>query len=284
MCSRVQDRSIIRTLRLTDAYSDVRFGPQIVRFQPSQASRLRARVWPEGRAQLSNPNVGNSDLLGPTRTQRATGGEAAWDATTVKWSIRMNQSGLVLWPLSRPAKDVPSVRGAAVEFPGLLSDNFEVVSPAPASHVLQVNIERRSAATSSANSGLAAWQMVRVQAYIDKNLHRPILVRQLSAVARRSQAHFSRKFKVAVGEPPHAYVMRRRLQKACHLMMASEASLSEIALNVGFSDQAHLSRHFRESFGRSPSSWRRERRITSEPASTTDGKKTSHAPSARQSP
>jgi transcriptional regulator GlxA family with amidase domain len=67
-------------------------------------------------------------------------------------------------------------------------------------------------------------------------------------------------------------------------MMASEASLSEIALNVGFSDQAHLSRHFRESFGRSPSSWRRERRITSELASTTDGKKTSHAPSARQSP
>ena len=200
----------------------------------------------------------------------------------VKWSIRMNQSGLVLRPLSRPANDIPSVRGAPVEFPSLLSDDFDVVSPA--SPVLRVNTERRSAATSSAKSGLAAWQMVRVQAYIDKNLHRPILVRQLSAVVRRSQAHFSRKFKLAVGEPPHAYVMRRRLQKACHLMMASETSLSEIAMNVGFSDQAHLSRLFKQSFGKSPSDWRRERRIPSEPVSTTDGKKTSHERRVRQSP
>ena len=186
-------------------------------------------------------------------------------------SIRMNQSGLVLCPLSQPVNDVPSARGVAVEFPSLLSDDFDVASSAP--HLLHVKIERRSAATSSPNSGLAAWQMVRVQAYIDKNLHRPILVRQLSAVARRSQAHFSRKFKLAVGEPPHAYVMKRRLQKACHLMVVSEASLSEIALNVGFSDQAHLSRIFRQSFGKSPSSWRRERQIPSEPVSTTGVKK-----------
>jgi AraC-like DNA-binding protein len=196
-------------------------------------------------------------------------------------SIRMNQSGL-LCPLSQPSNGVPSARGAAVEFPNRLSEDFDVVSPPP--HLPQAKIERRSAATSSANSSLAAWQIFRVQAYIDKNLHRPILVRQLSAVARRSQAHFSRRFKLAVGEPPHAYVMRRRLQKACHLMVASEASLSEIALNVGFSDQAHLSRLFKQSFGKSPSSWRRERRIPSEPVSTTGRKKTSHEPRARQSP
>ena len=164
-------------------------------------------------------------------------------------SIRINQSGLSC-PLSQPANGVPPARGAAVELPGLLSDDFDVASPAP--HVLHAKVERRAAATSSANSSLAAWQMARVQAYIDKNLHRPILVRQLSAVARRSQAHFSRKFKLAVGEPPHAYVMRRRLQKACHLMMASEASLSEIALNAGFSDQAHLSRTLQAIFREKP--------------------------------
>ena len=127
-----------------------------------------------------------------------------------------------------------------------------------ASHILQAEIERCSGANGSARGGLAAWQILRVRAYVDSNLHRTIHIRDLSAVARRSPAHFSRKFKLAVGESPHAYVVRRRLERACHLMMTGTESLSEIALSVGFSDQAHLCRLFRQAFGQSPAIWRRE--------------------------
>jgi AraC family transcriptional regulator len=137
-------------------------------------------------------------------------------------------------------------------------------SLATASHILQAEIDRCSGANGSARGGLAAWQILRVRAYIDGNLHRTIHIRDLSAVARRSPAHFSRKFKLSVGESPHAYVVGRRLQRACHLMMTSAASLSEIALSVGFSDQAHLCRLFRQSFGQSPANWRREREIPDE--------------------
>ena len=133
-----------------------------------------------------------------------------------------------------------------------------------ASSLLQAEVERYSSANGSARGGLAAWQILRVRAYIDNNLHRTIHIRDLSAVARRSKAHFSRKFKLAVGESPHAYVVRRRLERACHLMMTSAEPLSEIALSVGFSDQAHLCRLFRQAFGRSPANWRREREIPGE--------------------
>jgi AraC family transcriptional regulator len=133
-----------------------------------------------------------------------------------------------------------------------------------ASHILQAEIERCSGANGSTRGGLAAWQIGRVRAYIDSNLHRTIHIRDLSAVARRSPAHFSRKFKLAVGEPPHAYVVRRRLERACHLMMTSAEPLSEIALSAGFSDQAHLCRLFRQAFGQSPASWRRERGMPGE--------------------
>jgi len=98
-----------------------------------------------------------------------------------------------------------------------------------------------------------------VRTFIDRNLHRTIHTQDLSAVARRSPAHFSRSFKLTFGEPPHAYVVKRRLEK--HLMITSSASLSEIALSVGFSDQAHLCRLFRQAFGQSPASWRREREM-----------------------
>ncbi len=126
-----------------------------------------------------------------------------------------------------------------------------------ASHILQAEIERCSGANST-RAGLAAWRVVRVRAYVDSNLHRTIHIGDLSAVARLSPAHFSRKFKLAVGQSPHAYVVRRRLEKACHLMMTSAASLSEIALSAGFSDQAHLCRLFRQAFGQSPANWRRD--------------------------
>jgi AraC family transcriptional regulator len=130
-------------------------------------------------------------------------------------------------------------------------------SLATASSILQSEIERLSP-EGTRPGALAAWQIARVRAFIDENLRRTIHTKELSAVAQRSTAHFSRSFKQALGEPPHAYVVRRRLERACHLMITSSASLTEIALSVGFSDHAHLCRLFRQAFGQSPSSWRRD--------------------------
>jgi AraC family transcriptional regulator len=138
---------------------------------------------------------------------------------------------------------------------------------AKASSILQSEIDRRSGANDSGTGGLAGWQIARVRAFIDKNLHGTIHIRDLSAVARRSAAHFARSFKHSFGEPPHAYVMRRRLERACHLMMTSSESLSQIALSVGFSDQSHLCKRFKQTLGQTPSNWRREREIFDSPSS-----------------
>jgi AraC-like DNA-binding protein len=166
-----------------------------------------------------------------------------------------------------------------------LERNREVAkaSLATASNILQAEIERCSSTNGFTRGGLAAWQILRVRAFIEDNLHRAIHIRDLSAVARRSPAHFSRKFKLAVGESPHAYVVQRRLARACHLMVTSTASLSEIALNVGFSDQAHLCRLFRQAFGQSPASWRRQRGIPDAVTSTTGVDEMSYQRSVQQS-
>jgi AraC family transcriptional regulator len=139
--------------------------------------------------------------------------------------------------------------------------NAAKASLVAASSVLQSELERSSRAVdpNAKSKGLASWQVARVRSFIDSNLHRTIHTGDLSAIARRSPAHFSRSFKLSFGEPPHAYVIRRRLEKARHLMMTSSTPLCEIALSAGFSDQAHLCRLFRKAFGQSPASWRRER-------------------------
>jgi AraC family transcriptional regulator len=130
-----------------------------------------------------------------------------------------------------------------------------------ASSILQSEIERSSGANGSKPGALAGWQIARVRAFIEENLHSNIDTKNLSAVAQRSPAHFSRSFKQAFGEPPHAYVIKRRLERACHLMVTTSESLSQIALGVGFSDQSHLCRLFRRAFGQSPSIWRRLHKI-----------------------
>ena len=134
------------------------------------------------------------------------------------------------------------------------------VSLARALSMLRSETERVSADRST-SGGLAGWQAARIQAFVDENLQTTIRTSHLSAIAGLSTWHFSRSFKQTFGESPHAYVIRKRLETACHLMMTSSASLTEIALSVGFSDLSHLASRFRQAFGQRPSSWRRERQI-----------------------
>jgi AraC family transcriptional regulator len=131
---------------------------------------------------------------------------------------------------------------------------------AMASALLRVALDRNSSGNRPVSLGLAGWQSQRVRAYIDDHLDQTIHVKDLSAIARRSAAHFSRAFKRTFGESPHAYIVRRRLDRATYLMLSTDAPLSEIALACGFTDQAHLSNLFRRRVGVSPAIWRREHR------------------------
>lgn len=107
--------------------------------------------------------------------------------------------------------------------------------------------------------GLAPWQVRRVLAHIDANLDTPIRNKDLATVARLSVFHFNVAFRNSVGEPPHGYIIRRRMERAQGLMLTTEKSLSEIAIECGLADQPHLTRLFRRMVGESPAAWRRAR-------------------------
>jgi AraC family transcriptional regulator len=111
----------------------------------------------------------------------------------------------------------------------------------------------------SAGQALAPWKLHKVLAHIEANLNTSIRNRDLAEVARLSTFHFNVAFRNSVGEPPHGYIIRRRVERAQGLMLSSEKPLSEIAAECGLADQAHLTRLFRRIVGESPAAWRRAR-------------------------
>ena len=104
-------------------------------------------------------------------------------------------------------------------------------------------------------AGLAPWQMRRISELIENRLDGEL---RLSALAREcglSTSHFSRSFKKSFGVSVHRFVIERRVERAKLLMRTSGMSLTEIALQSGFSDQTSFCRTFSALVGTPPGRW-----------------------------
>jgi len=111
----------------------------------------------------------------------------------------------------------------------------------------------------SVRGGLAPCQIRRVTTHIEANLAVPIPMKRLAQVAWLSSSHFSRAFKESFADTPNRYVMRRRVERAQGMMLATDATLGRIAADCGFADQSHFNRQFRRLVGENPLAWRRAR-------------------------
>lgn len=107
-----------------------------------------------------------------------------------------------------------------------------------------------------ARGGLAPAARRRVLDYIEANLDRPLVLGDLAGVAGLSAYHFARMFKRAVGESPHGFVLRRRVERA-RRMIAAGSPLADVALACGFSGQSHFTARFRAVTGLTPGRFQR---------------------------
>jgi len=98
--------------------------------------------------------------------------------------------------------------------------------------------------------------MLRARDAMDRDFARPLDVAAVAAVAHVSPAHFSRQFRATFGETPHAYLRRRRAERAMELLRETDRSVTDICFDVGFASLGTFSRTFREIVGESPSAYR----------------------------
>jgi len=98
----------------------------------------------------------------------------------------------------------------------------------------------------------------RVLDYLADHFGDQIAIADLASVAGLSEAHFSREFRKTIGDPPHQFLMRYRVEQATKMLRDPGATLSGVAHACGFSDQAHLTRLFKRFTGQTPRQYRAE--------------------------
>lgn len=68
----------------------------------------------------------------------------------------------------------------------------------------------------------------------------------------------SRIFRRATGLSPQAYYQRRRVQRACALLLDADRPVTAVAMELGYADAAHFSRLFKKHAGLTPRAYRRK--------------------------
>src|SRR5512137_2314544 len=104
-----------------------------------------------------------------------------------------------------------------------------------------------------------ALRINRVIDYIEANIEKELSLETLAEVACFSRYHFHRLFGAITGEPLGRFIQRIRVEKAASKLIHNpKTSITQIALECGFSGSAAFARTFKEAFGMSAREWRAE--------------------------
>ena len=105
-----------------------------------------------------------------------------------------------------------------------------------------------------ANNQTAA--LLPILAHIQSHLDSDLSLEQMADKAALSPFHFHRLFHSTIGETPKQYTQRLRLERAAFDLKIRDASILEIALNLGFQAPETFTRAFKRWFGVTPKQYR----------------------------
>ena len=95
----------------------------------------------------------------------------------------------------------------------------------------------------------------RARDHIDRNFTEPIDLDTVASVAGFSKFHFHRLFVATYGLTPAQHLSQRRIERAQDYLRATNLTVTEVCVAVGFSSLGSFSSRFREIVGESPSAF-----------------------------
>ncbi|MEJ5088055.1 helix-turn-helix domain-containing protein [Brucella pseudogrignonensis] len=107
------------------------------------------------------------------------------------------------------------------------------------------------------NGRLTQAQLNKLNARIGVSHNGRLSVSEMAATVGLSESWFSNVFKQTTGQTPLQWQLAKRIDRAQELLRVKEATVAEVAAQLGFTDQAHLTKVFRQVVGETPAAWRR---------------------------
>lgn len=98
-------------------------------------------------------------------------------------------------------------------------------------------------------------------ALLSATLEAPMDLGTVARAVHMSPSHFSHQFQRQVGVPPMRFREQQRLERARHLLLATDDSIADIGRAVGFDNAFHFTTRFRKFAGLSPRAFRRDPRL-----------------------
>ncbi|WP_051762382.1 helix-turn-helix transcriptional regulator [Streptomyces virginiae] len=95
----------------------------------------------------------------------------------------------------------------------------------------------------------------RVRDRIDREYARPLDVEELARAADMAAGHLGRRFRVAYGASPYAYLTARRIQHATALLRAGDLGVTEVGRVVGCATPGIFRARFTELVGTAPDTY-----------------------------
>jgi AraC family transcriptional regulator len=133
---------------------------------------------------------------------------------------------------------------------------IEALGIALAHELVRMN-EGVSSPVSDVRGGLSGWQQAKLTEFIEEHLGEELSLATMAQLVHLSPFHFSRAFKQSFGMPPHRYLTSRRIERAKMLLEERKLSVTEIGLDVGFSETSSFTATFRKVTGETPTGYRR---------------------------
>jgi AraC-like DNA-binding protein len=95
----------------------------------------------------------------------------------------------------------------------------------------------------------------RARDLADRHYADPLDLDELAAAAGVSKYHFLRAFAAVYGLTPAAYLAERRIERAQDLLRATNLTVTEVCMVVGYSSLGSFSSKFRQLVGVTPSEY-----------------------------
>jgi AraC-like DNA-binding protein len=93
-------------------------------------------------------------------------------------------------------------------------------------------------------------------AHLETHYTEEIELDDLAGMAHMSKRSFLRTFQAATGQPPIAYLIQIRVNRAADKLRATDDPVTEVAFAVGFQDSNYFARQFRRLMGVTPRAYR----------------------------